>query len=76
MTMHTKTHKACTHTHQHEIMECLCRVIVFSGQMQADFLLEWFGNLDVNWATELLKEMMSKDLRANLQICVQVHIHA
>ena len=50
----------------------LKRVIVYSGQMQSDFLLEWFGNLDVNWAVDLLKEMLAKDIRSNLQICVQV----
>ena len=50
----------------------LKRVIIYSSQMSPDFLLEWFGSLDTQWALELLKEMLSKDLRSNLQICVQV----
>ena len=50
----------------------LKRVIVFSSQMSPDFLLEWFGSLDTQWAIELLKEMLAKDIRSNLQICVQV----
>jgi hypothetical protein len=52
----------------------VCRVIVFAEQMQADFLLKWFGSKDMDWAITLLKEIMSKDLRANLKICVQVYI--
>jgi len=49
------------------------RVIVHASQMQPDFLLEWFGNLpDVSKSVELLREMMAKDLRANLQVCVQI----
>eukprot|EP00286_Rhodomonas_abbreviata_P018853 CAMPEP_0181303774 /NCGR_PEP_ID=MMETSP1101-20121128/8752_1 /TAXON_ID=46948 /ORGANISM="Rhodomonas abbreviata, Strain Caron Lab Isolate" /LENGTH=1715 /DNA_ID=CAMNT_0023409399 /DNA_START=168 /DNA_END=5311 /DNA_ORIENTATION=+ len=49
----------------------LKRVIVHASQMQPDFLLEWFGSLDTAWAVELLKEML-KDMRQNLQICVQI----
>eukprot|EP00960_Hanusia_phi_P031208 749147-Hanusia_phi.AAC.3 len=50
----------------------LKRVIVYASQMQAEFLLEWFGTLDTTWAVDLLKEMLAKDMRSNLQICVQV----
>ncbi|EKX42588.1 clathrin heavy chain [Guillardia theta CCMP2712] len=50
----------------------LKRVIVYASQMQAEFLLEWFGTLDTTWAIDLLKEMLAKDMRSNLQICVQV----
>ncbi len=54
----------------------VCRVIVFSTQIQTDFLLKWIGGLDTNWAMLLMKEMMSKDLSANLQLCIQVYITA
>jgi hypothetical protein len=33
---------------------------------------ENFRQLDTQWALELLKEMLAKDIRSNLQICVQV----
>ena len=50
----------------------LKRVIVYSSAMQPEFLLEWFGSLDTAWAVELLREMLAKDMRQNLQICVQI----
>jgi hypothetical protein len=45
---------------------------VCAWQMLPDFLLEWFGSQPTDWALELLKEMLAKDLRSNLQMCVQV----
>ncbi|KAJ1485283.1 hypothetical protein T484DRAFT_1794212, partial [Baffinella frigidus] len=50
----------------------LKRVIVYSSAMQPEFLLEWFGSLDTAWAVELLREMLAKDMRQNLQITVQI----
>jgi clathrin heavy chain len=50
----------------------LKRVIVHASQIQPDFILEWFGNLETSWGLELLREMLAKDLRQNLQICVQI----
>ena len=50
----------------------LKRVIVHASQMQPDFILEWFGNLETAWGVELVREMLAKDLRQNLQICVQI----
>ena len=38
--------------------------------MQPDFVLEWFGNLETTWGVELLREMLAKDLRQNLQVRV------
>ena len=45
---------------------------IWLSLVKAEFLLEWFGTLDTTWAIDLLKEMLAKDMRSNLQICVQV----
>eukprot|EP00055_Hartaetosiga_balthica_P005740 m.17283 g.17283 ORF g.17283 m.17283 type:complete len:1668 (+) comp4760_c0_seq1:19-5022(+) len=48
------------------------RTIIHTHLLQPDFLVNYFSTLEVADALECLKEMLTKNLRQNLQICVQI----
>ncbi|CAO3664380.1 unnamed protein product [Rhizopus stolonifer] len=50
------------------------RIIPFTHMMAAEWLVNYFGNLSVDQTLDCLKEMLSNNLRQNLQIVVQVAI--
>lgn len=50
------------------------RIIPFTHLMAADYLVNYFGNLSVEQTLECLKEMLTNNLRQNLQIVVQIAI--
>ncbi|CAO3613133.1 unnamed protein product [Mucor hiemalis] len=50
------------------------RIIPFTHLMNSDWLVNYFGNLSVEQTLECLKEMLSNNLRQNLQIVVQIAI--
>ncbi|CEP17142.1 hypothetical protein [Parasitella parasitica] len=50
------------------------RIIPFTHQMNAEWLVNYFGNLSVDQTLDCLKEMLSNNLRQNLQIVVQIAI--
>ncbi|EGD82238.1 clathrin [Salpingoeca rosetta] len=48
------------------------RAIIHTHLLKPEFLISYFGTLSVENALECLKEMLSKNIRQNLQICVQI----
>lgn len=50
------------------------RVIPYTHAMNAEWLVNYFGTLSVDQTLECLKEMLSNNLRQNLQVVVQVAI--
>ncbi|KAL9558012.1 hypothetical protein MBANPS3_001112 [Mucor bainieri] len=50
------------------------RIIPFTHQMNAEWLVNYFGNLSVDQTLDCLKEMLNNNLRQNLQIVVQIAI--
>ncbi|KAI8391214.1 uncharacterized protein BYT42DRAFT_490201 [Radiomyces spectabilis] len=50
------------------------RIIPHTHLMQADWLVNYFGNLSVDQTLECLKEMLTNNLRQNLQVVVQIAI--
>ncbi|KAG0798102.1 hypothetical protein G6F22_004554 [Rhizopus arrhizus] len=50
------------------------RIIPFTHMMNAEWLVNYFGNLSVDQTLDCLKEMLSNNIRQNLQIVVQVAI--
>ncbi|KAJ1507724.1 hypothetical protein HMI54_001426 [Coelomomyces lativittatus] len=50
------------------------RAIVHTQLLQPDWVVTYFGRLSVEQSLECLKEMMTVNLRQNLQICVQIAI--
>ncbi|KAG2194961.1 hypothetical protein INT47_002817 [Mucor saturninus] len=50
------------------------RIIPYTHQMTAEWLVNYFGNLSVEQTLECLKEMLSNNIRQNLQIVVQIAI--
>ncbi|RCH95010.1 hypothetical protein CU098_001694, partial [Rhizopus stolonifer] len=50
------------------------RIIPHTHLMQAEWLVNYFGNLSVDQSLDCLKEMLNNNLRQNLQIVVQVAI--
>jgi clathrin heavy chain len=50
------------------------RIIPYTHMMQAEWLVNYFGNLSVDQTLDCLKEMLSQNLRQNLQIVVQIAI--
>ncbi|KAF7731429.1 hypothetical protein EC973_000237 [Apophysomyces ossiformis] len=50
------------------------RIIPHTHLMNAEWLVSYFGNLSVDQTLECLKEMLTANLRQNLQVVVQVSI--
>ncbi|KAI9323711.1 hypothetical protein BX666DRAFT_1889687 [Dichotomocladium elegans] len=50
------------------------RIIPFTHAMNADWLVNYFGNLSVDQTLECLKEMLNNNLRQNLQVVVLISI--
>ncbi|KAL1920539.1 uncharacterized protein VTP21DRAFT_916 [Calcarisporiella thermophila] len=51
------------------------RVLINSGHtMNPEWIVNYFGTLSIEQTLECLKDMMSSNLRQNLQICVQIAI--
>ncbi|ORY97188.1 hypothetical protein BCR43DRAFT_489386 [Syncephalastrum racemosum] len=50
------------------------RVIPYTHLMNADWLVNYFGNLSVDQTLECLREMLSNNPRQNMQIVVQIAI--
>ncbi|RCI04960.1 hypothetical protein CU098_004297 [Rhizopus stolonifer] len=50
------------------------RIIPFTHMMSTEWLVSYFGNLSVDQTLDCLKEMLTNNLRQNLQIVVQVAI--
>ncbi|KAI9281895.1 hypothetical protein BY458DRAFT_498367 [Sporodiniella umbellata] len=50
------------------------RIIPYTHMMSAEWLVAYFGNLSVDQTLDCLKEMLSNNIRQNLQIVVQVAI--
>ncbi|KAI8979961.1 hypothetical protein BDB01DRAFT_798258 [Pilobolus umbonatus] len=50
------------------------RIIAHTDAMNAEWLVNYFGNLSVDQTLDCLKEMLTKNLRQNLQIVVQISI--
>ncbi|KAI8884708.1 clathrin heavy chain [Backusella circina FSU 941] len=50
------------------------RIIPYTHMMQAEWLVNYFGNLSVDQTLDCLKEMLNQNLRQNLQIVVQIAI--
>ena len=48
------------------------RAIVHTHLLNPDFLLAYFGTLSIQHSLECLKEMLTQNIRQNLQIVVQV----
>jgi clathrin heavy chain len=48
------------------------RAIIHTHLLNPEWLVNFFGTLSVDNTLECLKEMLSKNIRQNLQICVQV----
>nr|PNR52339.1 hypothetical protein PHYPA_008713 [Physcomitrium patens] len=48
------------------------RVIINTHAIESQALMDFFGTLSKDWALECMKELLSANLRANLQIVVQV----
>lgn len=47
------------------------RVIINTHAIESQALMDFFGTLSKDWALECMKELLSANLRANLQIVVQ-----
>ncbi|KAI8074164.1 putative CHC1-clathrin heavy chain [Gongronella butleri] len=50
------------------------RILGQSHQLPADWLVNYFGTMDVNQSLECLREMLNVNLRQNLQVVVQIAI--
>ncbi|KAI8886497.1 clathrin heavy chain [Backusella circina FSU 941] len=50
------------------------RIIPYTHTMQAEWLVNYFGNLSVDQTLDCIKEMLNQNLRQNLQIVVQIAI--
>lgn len=48
------------------------RAIIHTHLLKPEFLISYFGTLSVEDALECLREMLTKNIRQNLQICVQI----
>eukprot|EP00730_Choanoeca_flexa_P006582 TRINITY_DN12179_c0_g1_i1.p1 TRINITY_DN12179_c0_g1~~TRINITY_DN12179_c0_g1_i1.p1 ORF type:complete len:1670 (+),score=638.03 TRINITY_DN12179_c0_g1_i1:88-5097(+) len=48
------------------------RAVIHTNMLNRDWLINFFGTLSVDDSLECLKEMLTKNIRQNLQVCVQV----
>ena len=58
--------------HHYTDLPDIKRVIVNTHAIEPQALVEYFGNLSSEWALDCLRELMSTDMRQNLQLVVQV----